>query len=101
MLSDVEFRGKTGDEEEKKLNFINFVCRKKYLVVALHLGMAELTVGSEGEVTLSLATISFRDNIRGSWFVGINQPANINRKSASKLGFHQKVLALKLQSDLH
>ena len=70
-------------------------------MVALHLGMAELTVGSEGEVTLSLATISFRDNIRGSWFVGINQPANINRKSASKLGFHQKVLVLKLQSDLH
>ena len=55
------------------------------------MSVAELTVGCQGEVTLSPATLSFRDNIRGSWFVGINQPANINRKSASKLGFHQKV----------
>ena len=60
------------------------------VTVALHLGVAELTVGSE-EVNLSLASLSFRDNIRGSWFVGINQPPNINRKSASKLGFRQKV----------
>ena len=60
-------------------------------MVALHLAVAELNVGTEGEVSLSPASLSFRDNIRGSWFVGINQPANINRKSASKLGFHQKV----------
>ena len=75
----------------KILNLNIFICRKKYLVVALHLGVAELTVGTEGEVSLSLASLSFRDNIRGSWFVGINQPANINRKSASKLGFRQTV----------
>ena len=62
------------------------------------MSVAELSVGSKGEVSLSPATLSFRDNIRGSWFVGINQPANINRKSASKLGFHQKVSSFSISS---
>ena len=61
------------------------------MVVGLHLGLAELIMAGTEEVTLSPATLCFRDNIRGSWFVGINQPPNINRKSANKLGFIQKV----------
>ena len=61
------------------------------MVVGLHLGLAELIMAGTEEVSLSPATLCFRDNIRGSWFVGINQPPNINRKSANKLGFIQKV----------
>ena len=74
------------------------VWRKRYLVVGVHLGLVELTMTKEGEeeVMLSPATICFRDNIRGSWFVGVNQPQNINKKSASKLGFHQKVNGVEL-----
>lgn len=86
----MSFAGISNTPDLIRKKVLIFIFRKKYLVVALHLGVAELTVGSE-EVNLSLASISFRDNIRGSWFVGINQPPNINRKSASKLGFRQKV----------